>query len=373
MVFFTRIVLCSECFQDSGLKADAARLGFNALHRCPNCKSRNGKRLNHHALFQLARQFFVDGTFISPGYGGAPIVQFNEHRAGSEVAFGSPLDEDVALISSALGIGFFYYGPNLWMLGDTEPLNQLAVPETRQEVIQRIIDQYPVVTLMEAESFHRLRKNPRKPSHHEEYDSPPTEFIGEGRLDSKNLPIFYASRDIEVCIHECRVTVDDDVYLATFKPNQTLRLLDLSAIITEESVSDFEALDVSIYMLFLAGSISYDICRAIAVRAKEVGFDGVIYPSFFSMLRTGSRPFETSYGISLRRMSALHEYERAKIVGNLGLFGYPLAEKKIELISLNRLRLRKASYVYSFGPILTEFDEPELPTANLGDTATSST
>lgn len=54
-------------------------------------------------------------------------------------------------------------------------------------------------------------------------------------------------------------------------------------------------------MLFLARSHSYEISRAIALAAKETGFDGIIYPSFFSLIRTGGHPFETTYGMSLRR------------------------------------------------------------------------
>jgi hypothetical protein len=54
-------------------------------------------------------------------------------------------------------------------------------------------------------------------------------------------------------------------------------------------------------MLFLAGPHSYEITRLIAHGARAAGYDGVIYPSYFSLLRTGGMPFETDYGISLRR------------------------------------------------------------------------
>jgi hypothetical protein len=50
-----------------------------------------------------------------------------------------------------------------------------------------------------------------------------------------------------------------------------------------------------------AGAHSYEICRAVASSAREAGFHGIAYPSYFSLLRTGAMPFETAYGISIRR------------------------------------------------------------------------
>ena len=110
----------------------------------------------------------------------------------------------------------------------------------------------------------------------------------------------YGSQDIDICIHECRAAAEDDIYVATLKPQQDMRLLDLTHVLKED-VTEFESLDMAIHMLFLAHSHSYEISRAISLAAKDAGFDGLVYPSFFSLMRTGGRPFETSYGLSLRR------------------------------------------------------------------------
>ena len=80
-----------------------------------------------------------------------------------------------------------------------------------------------------------------------------------------------------------------------------MRLLDLTHVLKEE-VTEFESLDMTIHMLFLARAHSYEISRTMALLAKDAGFDAVIYPSFFSLVRTGGRPFETTYGLSLRRL-----------------------------------------------------------------------
>ena len=41
------------------------------------------------------------------------------------------------------------------------------------------------------------------------------------------------------------------------------------------------------------------------------------------MLRNGVRPFETAYGMSLRRFSQYRDYEQAKVSDNFAIFGRP--------------------------------------------------
>src|SRR5690606_1280121 len=162
------------------------------------------------------------------------------------------------------------------------------------------------------------------PANPDEYDSPPIARAGQGRLDSVGFPVMYGSQDIDICIHECRATIVDDIYVATLKPQRDMRLLDLTHVLTED-VTEFESLDMAIHMLFLARSHSYEICRAIALAAKDAGFDGLIYPSFFSLIRTGGHPFETAYGLSLRPFHPeKNKYAEAFTIQNLALFGRPL-------------------------------------------------
>jgi hypothetical protein len=61
--------------------------------------------------------------------------------------------------------------------------------------------------------------------------------------------------------------------------------------------------------------VKLQLCRV----ARRAGFDGVIYPSYFSLLRTGGLPFETVLGMSQRRFPQAAEYERAKIIPNLAV------------------------------------------------------
>ncbi|MCO6062166.1 hypothetical protein NG726_36670, partial [Pseudomonas sp. MOB-449] len=89
-----------------------------------------------------------------------------------------------------------------------------------------------------------------------------------------------------------------------------------------------------------ARSHSYEIARSIAFSAKEAGYDGVIYPSFFSLIRTGSHPFETAYGLSLRRFHPEREqYVEATTIRNLALFGRPMESGLARVECINRLIL----------------------------------
>ena len=154
-----------------------------------------------------------------------------------------------------------------------------------------------------------------------------------------------------MCIHECRVTIEDDVFVATLSATRELRLLDLSVLLKEdEEVTEFESLDLTVHMLFLAGRHSYRLARTVAAAARNAGFDGVVYPSYFSLLRLGRMPFETTYGISHRRINELQDHEQAKTIPNLALFGRPIESGAIAVSCIDRLIIRRVGYEYHFGP-----------------------
>lgn len=345
----TDIALCSDCFQDEGLRLDAQRMGVLGSTPCPNCGSVNGGKLNARLIGALAHRFFVWGTLQRFDYGAAPHVQFSKHETTS-ISTSPWFEKDIRLIEQTLRVGFFYYGPGLWMLGEVEPLKALQEPQSRASILNRILTEYPTTLLRVMQSFYRIRKDPTKPEDFSEYDSLPAALAGTGRLDSQNFPVMYGSQDLQVCVHECRVTAEDDLYVATLSPIRDLKLLDLSALL-EERVTEFESLDMAMHMLFLAGKHSYDISRDIARAVHSAGYDGVVYPSYFSLLRTGGMPFQTSYGISHRRFRHLHEREKAKTIANLALFGRPVEERKVDVRCINKLILSRVEYEFRFGPV----------------------
>lgn len=343
-------VACSACFTDRGLKLDAEQIGIENAQPCPNCGSTTGRKLPNAGLEALAHRFFVWGSLFRCEYGAAPVVQFNKHqRTCIDV---SPwLKEDVKLFERVLGVGFFPYGPRMWMVGEVEPLMALQRSRSRPSIVARILREYPERPVGPEVSFYRIRKAPGNASNPLEYDSPPESLLGRGRLDTKDSPVLYASPDLQVCVHECRVTAEDELYVATLKPHRTLKLLDLSVLLKEEDVTEFESLDMAVHMLFLAGQHSYKITRSIAAAARDAGFDGLIFPSYFSLLRIGVMPFQTAYGISYRRIPQYQEHEQAKAIPNLALFGRPIEQGIVVVESINKLILSRVAYDFHFGPI----------------------
>lgn len=348
-------ILCSNCFEDEGLKINAIKIGIYDTSKCPQCHSENGYKLTKELANELCYTFFVVGTIYKSDYGGAPLVQFNpQNFDNSSIDIVDWLANDVRLLEQACEIGLFYYGPRLWMIGEIDPLKSLQNDDEQNEVIEKILTTYPIVELTPKNQFYRLRVNPLESANFGEYDTAPDYCLGKNRFDSSELPVLYGSPDLELCIHECRTTIADDVFVAKLVPSKNLRVLDLSAKLEEEGITEFESLDIAIHFLFLAGNHSYSICRKIALKAKEKGFDGIIYPSYFSYARTGAVPFHTIYGISIRRIPQMKDYVEAQTVPNLALFGRPIKENKVKVQCINKVVINKISYDLSFGPTLTK-------------------
>ncbi len=343
-------VLCSNCFRDEGLRLDSLWHGDKSNSACANCGSTDGSKLSKELVAQIAHRFFVRGTTHRLDFGAAPVVVMNEHQKTS-IKTAPWFEQDIRLLEKTLGMGFFYYGPRLWMVGEVEPLKALQRSDERPKILARITSEYPARILSKGEVFYRLRKSPKDPSSPSEYDSPPDQFLGEGRLDSPDFPVLYGSQDLQVCVHECRVTVDDESFVASLVPTRDLRLLDLTHLLQEEHVTEFESLDLAIQMVFLAGKHAYEIARAIAAAARDAGFDGVIYPSYFSLLRTGATPFATVYGISVRRFPSYAAQAQAQSIPNFAIFGRPIQQGLVAVHCLNRVILNQAGYDLVFGPV----------------------
>ena len=152
-----------------------------------------------------------------------------------------------------------------------------------------------------------------------------------------------------MCVHECRTTIDDQAYVATLSARRDLRLLDVSTVLRED-VTEFESLDLAVEMLFLAGRHAHPICRDIAVAAHEKGFDGLVYPSYFTLARTGGMPFPTAYGLALRRFPSQADQIEATVIRNLALFGRPIADGLVTVDCVNRIVLNRVAYDIQFGP-----------------------
>lgn len=320
--------ICSECFYDEGLKLTSQKFALKSNEKCPNCKKDYGYKISKEALHQIAWEYFVNGSFYQSKYGGSSLLMFNEYQK-TDVDFGIYLKQDIPLIESIIGVGFFYYAPRLYKLGLITQLEKLQCDDNdAEEVLTEIIEKFPTKIINEQSHFYRLRKNVSDPSDESQFDSPPIEYSGNGRLDSEDLNILYGSENVEICLHECRVSIIDDLYIAKLTPTKNLKILDLSAEITGQN-NEFESLYLSIHYIFRAEEHSYIICRKIAKFAYLKGYDGIIFPSYFSKVKTESIP-------------------------NIALFKSPINDGMVQITSIDRVRIDKVDYAYSFGPLILQ-------------------
>ena len=343
---------CSSCFANQGLRLDAVRLGSTDASRCPRCGTTKGRKLTSDRLITLGQHFFVWGSVRRFDYGAAPAIQFNDRRK-TDIAMPGELEEDARVFEEVLSVGFFAYEPRRWLFGEVEPLKRLREETSRSGEIDRILREFRTTTLVEEDRFYRVRKNPRVPSDVSEYDSLLTP-VSDGRLDTHTGSVMYASTDLDTCLHECRVSAEDDLFVATLRPKRKLEFLDLSRLLDEPPEFDeFESLDLAVNMLFLAGEHSYPITRgnSPAPCSRRDSMEWRI-PSYFSMLRNGVKPFETTYGISHRKIPQYREFEDSKISPNYAIFGRPVEEGLVEVQCINRVVLSTVVYSVHFGPDL---------------------
>lgn len=322
-------VMCSECFQDYGLKYEACIVGFTNNSLCPVCGSITGKKLTNEDVQLLCDRFFCSGTYVKTEFGGASILNYNDLREYDNIAVNNKLKNDIFLLYNKVGIGVFYYAPPTWRVGSISWLDNL-MNNDNINVIMNIINRVSVKKIDIDCIFYRIRKiNKENEIISDKIFDPPPFQDNTGRLNVKGTSVLYGAFDIETCIHECRITVNDTLYVATMKPIMELKLLDFTDIFNvPNEETPFESLDIAIKFLFTANAeYSYHITQLLAKKAREMNYDGIIYPSFFNQIR------EDQYK-------------------NIALFGRPIEESKVKIESINRLILETAKYNFVLGPLL---------------------
>ncbi len=325
------MTLCSKCFSNFGLRKLADELSKSQqVIECNNC-GLNGTNISTKIAHELMSTFFVSGS-IPPEIGGpAPVYQYNESHFPGDINFETELDNDLKLLSNYLGVGLFHYGPPLWCIGATEHYNSLIINkisnDTRKKIWDEIINRCENKTIGRDVEIFRIRNGQKlPPALPEEFDSSPTKYRGEGRFHTTDFPIFYGALDIETCLHETRVTLADYSMSAVFKPCSNLKILNISENINDDdAATPFERVDILMQKLSYSGKSHYPLCQELAREIKNRGYDGFLSTSYFGQAHK-------------------------KKLYNINLFGFPVKEKKIQLVSTNRINISSISYEYKYGP-----------------------
>jgi RES domain len=322
-------VLCSECFEDDGLRYEARSFRRKTNDICQHCGARNGPKLTKFDAEDLARKFFSHATAPHTFQGFVPILKYGVSKEYNIDRMLEPTRKDLSLLTEVTGFGVFYNAPRLFYLGVT---NHFDGPRgsLRTSTINDIVAKLFVTTVPAGTKVFRIRLNLSAEQKFlaDQFDSPPIERArGFSRFDSKREPILYTSPSLLVCIHECRVTLADDIYAATLRTTRDLRMADLSENYYQpEDVNPFDDLRYFFGGLMLS-SRTYNNCRRIAraIRADPT-IDGIMYSSFFTNVIDAPAV-------------------------NYGFFGYPVANGALEVSSINTIRIDKIDYEFALGPV----------------------
>jgi hypothetical protein len=336
-------ILCAECFSNVGLRSEAAHIGNQDARPCENCASRNGAALDQDGLDKLMTRFFVEGSrqpYLPTVY---RIDYSNVGKQHTPVRFDETLQHDYELIAKRLQ-SLRYHAPKLRIMGLGGPywdftdalksFDEKGDRESLAQVCTEILKRCSDACLERGERIYRIRTNPKRIQDPQDIDTPPARndtTRGSGRFDSGDLPVLYASSDVETALHESRVRLGDEIVLGTLEVSIRQKLVDLDAVkVCLEGGRNLNA-DHHYFLRARLGSqepIDYRMLRIIAFEARLAGFDGIKFRSFYSTLR--------------------ENYESAV---NYALFGYPIKEGRLKLKSWNTVRLLKASYDFQFGPL----------------------
>lgn len=319
---------CIECFQNYGLKQIAKSLIISRNETfCERCGSK-ACILEKNDLDQILSTLFIDGSVPPLSYPGAPIYKAAESYPKGDIQFLTELDQDLSLLEEELDLGLFFYGPPTWMVGITDYWHDLndddLIPQNRNDVLNKVIGKCAKKILDENFDIFRVRAEEElPPAAPHQLDTPPT--IKAGRYNTDNFPVFYGATDVETCLHEARATLADHILLGLFRPSKKLTLLDLTD--TQETINH-PSEDVSIFFegLFYSDSSGYHLNQELSAAIKEKGYDGFITKSYYNQA---------------------HEND----LTNISIFGHPVKENKLKLISTNSIRLQKIKYDFTFGPV----------------------
>lgn len=321
---------CPACFSNLGFRRTAEQFAIKRTGICERCAAESAFKLTKSRLADAVDAFFVGGSYIAETI--APVYQVND-RNPYPATFDLTLSADAALACKLTGQIAFHYGPPLWRLGLTEHYYSFeAGGAEREEAARAIIAGASDLHISAGSQFFRVRLNVRADEgivSASAFDPPPSFIAREpGRWDELDRPVLYVADDIELCLHECRATISDEIVVATVEVKKAIKLLDLSIPIVCEPSTPFDDPNIFIAIMCRSRGVWLDHCRFLSKVALEAGYDGIRYSSYYAQAK----------------------HARSSL--NLALFGRPLEGGLMEVQSVNRLRLTDMAYQFQFGPVL---------------------
>ena len=328
-------MLCINCFRNVGLRSEVARVARPSDTPCPNCGRRGPRLTTTEQVDEVIGSFFVHGS-TAPTGSREPIYKLSGIKlpATHGMSFDRTLRDDVTLLVRHSSGTIFRNAPNTWRMGYTTLEDDLyqaitAPPEALRTLLDRVINHCQTVTVARGTEIYRIRCNVARPFEVDQFDA--LQNGKPSRFSDGSVPVLYGAFDVETCLHESRISVEDEIVVATLLPTRCLHVLDLTNVPYDEPEPGVGGKGGDIFYFvnanLLFGSHSAQ-GRMLARRCQERGLDGIKYQSFFSNLRLGRGRFP-----------------------NIALFGRPIHNGVVELESLNNIRLDTVRYEFTYGPV----------------------
>lgn len=294
--------------------------------------------MNSKALHELQQQFFSRATAPNQLRDEIAVLGVVEDEAPEDIGLKlrPEAESDRQLIENKIRGRLWYRSPKLFYLGVTNHFG-LYASLSKDVVRNEIVPKLRSTEIEPNDIFYRIRINLSDDDKFSEgqYDAPPKTRRREfGRFDNPKLNLLYGSPNLQVCIHECKVVVADDIFVASLAPTKKLRMIDLTGSYDQpEDIDPFDDLRWFFRGLMHSNhSSSYRHCRRLAQTIRELtDADGFIYSSYYTNV-TGD-----TGGTAI----------------NYALFGRALSEGKVKVVSINTIRLERVSYDYHLGPLFT--------------------
>ncbi len=247
------------------------------------------------------------------------------------------------MLTEITGTTIFDFGPTLWRVGmtshwdfedETDELNWKLAPTG----ISLALNACPDVKVGPGDQFFRARLNVPgdRLTDAAQYDTPPEGLKKQyDRFDAADIPIFYAGRSLEVCLHETRLSNRDEVTLATCEFSRPAKLLDITGDTADHGETPFDD-PMHFFNGLMFSNHTFDECRMVAQAIRERGYDGFLYKSYHSPLMLGG-------GV------------------NIALFGWPIRDGLVSITSLNNIFIEEIKVAYQLGPLVpgAYIEEPQ--------------
>jgi len=345
-------MICSECFMDFGLRWVAKKVGEANGAICANCGSSSGAKLTKDKALEVMRVFFEEGSIDlrvgnrQPKY----RVRDGEERHYESLALTPDLLSDCRLLSTVLkhtvDLNYARF-TNLGIWGFLGKLREITLKRPSEksydeldQLLAETLSKFKKEKLEAGQVIYRVKPNLDQDINAENatlFD--PSIPRGDSdelrdRFSGSVIPIFYGAFDTETCLFEVRPAYHEELTLGIFETTKELHLLNLE-VVNPEVEDSHDREDLLSFVSRMLYRKDYQLTTYFGIMAYRLGFDGIMYCSYYSKVR------------------------RSRFL-NVGLFGTPIKGGKLRPKGFNRIALQEAKYEYTLGPVFNENEERKM-------------